>query len=162
MKSLLYLVFSLIGLAAGTATAQDRTPASTAVEMAAPHADAEQYELARQQTATLADALLLSPAQARHLQKALYEKLCQGQAQERALAAGQAIPAAAVAAVLRRYYGRLLPVLSPAQYGTLLWLDDSPVAPFAPIAVASRYVPAKAYAFATLRSSARARTGHRF
>ena len=49
---------------------------------------------ARQQTAGLADLLLLDQAQAHYLQQALYDKLWQPRVQEDAQRAGQPVPAA--------------------------------------------------------------------
>ena len=142
MKQLLIASVFLFGLSANPLQAQTFSLATAEREMPTPQADAELRGLARQKTAVLADLLLLDQAQAHHLQQALYDNLWQLQAQEEAQPMDQPVPAATVTALVRGYYRRLLRVLSPDQYATLLRLDEAPEAPFAPVAVATRYVPA--------------------
>jgi len=142
MKILLFACASLLALAATPLHAQTCSLITTERETAAPQADAELRGLACQQAAVLADLLLLSQIQTRCLQKAQYEKLWQLQVQEEAQPAGQPVPAAAATAPLRAYYRRLLGVLSPDQYAVLLRQENAAVAPFAPIAHATCYVPA--------------------
>jgi hypothetical protein len=146
MKLLLLCLLCLAGLATRPLRAQPAARFNAEREQPMPRADAELRALARQQTAALADRLLLSQAKARHLHKALYQKLWQQHVQEEAQPLGQPVPAATSTALLRAYYHRLLSVLSPAQYSTLLQLEGETVAPFAPLAVASRYVPAYRFA----------------
>ena len=142
MKQLLIASVFLFGLSAGPLQAQTCSLTTGEREMPTPQADAELRGLARQKTAVLADLLLLNQAQAHRLQQALYDKLWQLQVQEEAQPMGQPVPAATVTVLVRGYYHRLLRVLSPAQYAALLRFDEAPEAPFAPLAVASRYVPA--------------------
>lgn len=110
--------------------------------MPTPQADAELRGLAHQKTVLLSDLLLLDQAQSHRLQQALYDQFRQLQVQEEAQPLDQPVPAVTLTALVRGYYRRLLRVLSPAQYAALLRLDEAPEAPFAPVALASRYVPA--------------------
>ena len=142
MKKLLIASIFLFGLSAGSLQAQTCSLTTAEREMPTPRADAGLRGLARQNTAVLADLLLLDQAQAHHLQQALYDQFWQLQVQEDAQPAGQPVSAATATALVRGYYRRLLRVLSPNQYAALLRLDEAPEAPFAPVAVASCYVPA--------------------
>ena len=142
MKQLLLSSVFLLGLSAGPLQAQTCSLTTAERETPTPQADAELRSFARQKTAVLADLLLLDQAQAHRLQQALYEHLWQFQAQEEAQPAGQPVPPTTVTALVRGYYHRLLRVLSPDQYAALLRFDEAPEAPFAPLALASRYVPA--------------------
>ena len=142
MKLLIFACVSLLGLTAAPLQAQTCSLIPTERETAAPQADAELRGLARQQAAVLADLLRLSQTQMRCLQKAQYEKLWQLRVQEEAQPAGQPVPAAAATAPLRAYSRCLLGVLSPDQYAALLRQESAAVAPFAPIAHATRYRPA--------------------
>ena len=141
MKQLLIASVFLFGLSASPLQAQ--TLLTTAErESPTPQADAELRGLARQKTAVLADLLRLDQAQAHHLQQALYDHFWQLQVQEATQPLDQPVPAATVTALVRGYYRRLLRVLSPDQYAALLRFDEAPEAPFAPVALATRYVPA--------------------
>lgn len=142
MNKLLSACVFLFGLAAGPLHAQTCSLATAEREMPTPQADAELRGLARQKTALLSDLLRLDQAQAHHLQQALYDQFRQLQMQEEAQPLDQPVPAATVTALVRGYYRRLLRVLSPDQYAAMLRLDEAPEAPFAPVALASRYVPA--------------------
>ena len=142
MNRFLIISVFLLGLAAGPLQAQTCSLTTAERETSAPQADAELRGLACQKTTVLADLLLLDQAQAHRLQQALYDKLWQLQVQEDAQLAGQPVPAATATALVRSYYHRLLRVLSPDQYAALLRFDEAPEAPFAPLAVASRYGPA--------------------
>ena len=142
MKQLLIASVFLFGLSAGPLQAQTCSLATAERERPTPQADAELRGLARQKTAVLADMLRLDQAQAHRLQQALYDHFWQLQVQEAAQPMDQSVPAATVTVLVRGYYRRLLRVLSPDQYAALLRLDEAPEAPFAPLAVASRYVPA--------------------
>lgn len=142
MKKLLFGCACLLALATTPLRAQTCSLTTAERETPAPQADAELRGLARQQAAALADLLLLSQTQARCLQKAQYEKLWQLWVREEAQPAGQPLPPATATSLLRQYYGRLLGVLSPEQYATLLRLESVSEAPFAPIAHATYYQPA--------------------
>ena len=142
MKQLLLASVFLLGLSAGPLRAQTSSPTTAEHERPTPQADAELRGLARQKTAVLADLLLLDQAQAHRLQEALYDHLWQLQVQEATQPLDQPVPPTTVTALVRGYYHRLLRVLSPDQYAALLRFDEAPEAPFAPLAVASRYVPA--------------------
>lgn len=136
MNKLLIGSVFLLGLSAGPLQAQTCSLTTAERETPTPQADAGLRGLARQQCAVLAEPLLLDQVQAHRLQRALYEHLWQFQAQEVA----QPVPAAAATALVRGYNRRLLRVPSPDQYAALLRLGEAPEAPFAPLAVASRYV----------------------
>lgn len=142
MKKLLFCCACLLGFVPVRVQAQSGPLSVTEREMPTPQADAELRALARQQAAHLADRLLLNQLQTRHLQQALYEQFWQSRVREEAQPTGQPVPAETNTALQRAYYRQLLRVLSCNQYAALLRLDGSPVAPFAPLAVASRYVPA--------------------
>ena len=143
MKAVVVCGIFLLSLTAGPLRAQARYPSSaTERELPAPRADAELRGLARQQAALLADLLRLSQPQALHLQKALYDRFWQTQVLEETPPAGRPMPAASATDVSRAYYYRLSRVLSPDQYAALLRLESPAIAPFAPLAQATRYVPA--------------------
>ena len=142
MKLLFIGSIFLLSLSGVPLKAQTCSLTTTERETPAPQADAELRSLARQQTAGLADLLLLDQGQAHRLQQALYDELWQLKVQEEAQPAGQPVPASTAQPLLRGYYQRLLRVLRPNQYATLLRLEGAAVMPFAPLAVASRYVPA--------------------
>jgi hypothetical protein len=142
MKTLFFCCFCWLSLAATPLKAQTCSLTTTERETPGPQADPELRGLARQQAAVLTDLLLLNQLQAHYLQKALYERFWQLRVQEEAQPDGQPVPAATAKVVLRSYYHCLLGVLSPNQYATLLRLEGNAVPPFAPIAHATRYVPA--------------------